>query len=106
MAHNLLLWAGLPPPETLGKRGKVKIIQLLFGGSEKSPYIWSINEQQHAMTLLETATRQELELYILSERSLYAKFNEQRLLDGQYTLDELREVCQEWVEDAPEVELV
>ena len=58
------------------------------------------------MILIETATRQELELYILSERSLYAKFNEQRLLDGRYTLEEMREVCQEWVEEAPEVELV
>ena len=58
------------------------------------------------MILLETATREELELYILSERSLYAKFNEQRLLDGQYSIDELRDVCQEWVEDAPEIELV
>lgn len=58
------------------------------------------------MILLETATQQELELYILSERSLYAKFNEQRLLDGKYSVEELRQVCQEWVEEAPEIELV
>ena len=30
-AHNLLLWAGLPPSETLGKCGKVKIVADLFG---------------------------------------------------------------------------
>lgn len=33
MAHNLLLWAGLPPLETLGKCGRVKKVQHLFGGS-------------------------------------------------------------------------
>ena len=33
MAFTVLLWAGLPPSETLGKCGKVKIVQLLFGGS-------------------------------------------------------------------------
>lgn len=32
-AANLLLWAGLPPSETLGKCGKCKIVEHLFGGS-------------------------------------------------------------------------
>ena len=30
-AHNLLLWAGLPHRETLGKCGKVKIVADLCG---------------------------------------------------------------------------
>lgn len=45
MAHNLLLLAGLPPSETLGKCGKCKIFQLLFGGSEKYPYIWRVKQK-------------------------------------------------------------
>ena len=32
------------PPETLGKCGKVKIVQLLFGGSGLSPYIWRVKQ--------------------------------------------------------------
>jgi hypothetical protein len=57
------------------------------------------------MIFIETATRQELEMYILTERSLYAKFNEQVLLGGIYTIEQLREVCQEWVEESPETEM-
>ncbi len=54
------------------------------------------------MIMIETATRQELENYILVERSLYAKFDEQRLLNGSYSIDDMRDVCMAWVEECPD----
>ena len=52
-AHNLLLWAGLPPRETLGKCGKVKILQLLLVVRVLSPYIWRVKQKhpQNKMTI-------------------------------------------------------
>ena len=45
-AHNLLLWAGLPPSETLGKYGKVKKLHNYLVRSKICPYIWAMNELQ------------------------------------------------------------
>jgi len=44
-----------------------------------------------------TMTRPELECLIIGERTLFAKFDETRLLDGEYTDDELRATVTEWV---------
>ncbi len=44
-----------------------------------------------------TMTRPELECLIIGERSLFAMFDEARLLAAEYTDDELRAVVGEWV---------
>ena len=44
-----------------------------------------------------TMTRPELECFIIGERSLFAMFDEARLLAAEYTDDELRAVVGEWV---------
>ena len=46
-AHNLLLWAGLPPSETLGKCGKVKKVLQVFGNVKMFPYIWQTKANEH-----------------------------------------------------------
>lgn len=50
MAHNLLLWAGLPPSETLGKCGIGNFVTNGWPNylvrSELCPYIWAMNELQ------------------------------------------------------------
>ena len=44
-----------------------------------------------------TMTRPELECFIIGERTLFAMFDEYRLLAAEYTDDELRAVVTEWV---------
>lgn len=39
MAHNLLLWAGLPPQEPLGKCGKVKKVGQILDTGKNVSYI-------------------------------------------------------------------
>lgn len=46
---------------------------------------------------LETMTRSEMEMEVLSNGSLYATFDEKRLLDGQYSDDEMRGAIREWI---------
>jgi len=50
----------------------------------------------------ENTSRIDLEAAIISEDSLYNLFNEQRLLDGQYSDDELRNVIIGWIESDPD----
>ena len=50
-AHNLLLWAGLPPPETIGKCGKCKIVEHLFAQVERMDIYLSIEQRKTPTTM-------------------------------------------------------
>ena len=50
-AANLLLWAGLPPSETLGKCGKCKIVEHLFARAVPMNMYLSIEQQQTPTTM-------------------------------------------------------
>lgn len=52
--------------------------------------------------MISEMTRAEMEATILADRSLYAQYNEARLLNEEYTLDELKAVAQAWVEAGDE----
>lgn len=53
---------------------------------------------------IDTATQLELETEIVTgEDSLYAMFDEQRLLNNGYTVEELRAICREWVLAQPDL---
>lgn len=51
---------------------------------------------------IDQMTQAQLEGEIVAEPSLYAKFDETRLLNGGYTLDQMREVVREWITEAPD----
>lgn len=52
---------------------------------------------------IDTATKQELETEIVvGEDSLYKMFDEQKLLSGEYTVEELRTTIKKWIESCPE----
>ena len=64
-------------------------------------YICTIkNEQRHKM--INDMTQAELEVAILSDKSLYAEYNEDRLMNGGYTLEQMKEIAQAWVEAGDE----
>jgi len=50
-----------------------------------------------------TATKAELEGEIVGEASLYAMFDESRLLNDGYSVEEMREICHAWVLEGSEV---
>lgn len=52
---------------------------------------------------IESMTREELEGEIVAEKTLYAMFDEARLLDGSYTIEEMREIVAQWIEEGSEV---
>jgi hypothetical protein len=49
-----------------------------------------------------TATREELETAACCEPGLYEMFDEQRLLNEGYTVEELREIIGQWIEAGDE----
>lgn len=52
---------------------------------------------------IDTATKQELETEIVvGEDSLYKMFEEKKLLNGGYTVEELRATMKQWIESCPE----
>lgn len=52
---------------------------------------------------IDTATKAQLESEIVTgEDSLYAMFDEKKLLSGGYTEEELRTACRQWIEASPE----
>ncbi len=52
---------------------------------------------------IEDMTRQELENEIfINEDGLYEMFDEQKLLKNEYTFEELLEITQKWIQEAPE----
>ena len=52
---------------------------------------------------LATMTRAELEAEIITNESLYAMFDEARLLAGEYTTEEMRAIVAAWIEEGSEV---
>ena len=52
--------------------------------------------------MISQMNRAELEMEIIRNKSLYAMFDEARLMDGQYSDDELRAVIQQWIEACDE----
>jgi hypothetical protein len=55
------------------------------------------------MTFIDANTpRADLEAVIVNEASLYARFDEARLLNSEYTDDELRAEIQNWIEEGDE----
>jgi len=55
------------------------------------------------MMIDNTTSREKLEVAILAEDSLYAQFDEQKLLNGGYTTEELRAVVVGWIEAGDEL---
>lgn len=51
---------------------------------------------------LPTATRADMEAEILGNDSLYAAFDEGRLMAGDYTDAEMRAIIQKWIEAGDE----
>jgi len=52
--------------------------------------------------MINDMTQAELEVAILSDKSLYAEYNEDRLMNGGYTLEQMKEIAQAWVEAGDE----
>jgi hypothetical protein len=52
--------------------------------------------------LVEKMTRVEMEAQVVAEKSLYEMFDEQRLLNGEYSDESMREVIQRWIEAGDE----
>lgn len=52
--------------------------------------------------MITNMTRADLEVLIISEDTLYAMFDEARLLDGGYSMDEMIEIVTKWIEDGDE----
>lgn len=52
--------------------------------------------------LLANMSRADMEVEILDNDSLYAKFDEARLMNSEYTDEEMRAVIQEWIEEGDE----
>lgn len=50
----------------------------------------------------ENSSRADLEAAIINEASLYVSFDEQKLLSGEYTDDELRARIVAWIEAGDE----
>ncbi len=50
------------------------------------------------MIITDNSNRSDLEMALLLEPSLYASLDEQRLLSGSYSDQELRDAIAEWVE--------
>lgn len=49
------------------------------------------------LMITETTTRDELETAICCDKSLYAQFDEAKLLNGDYSMDELRQIVTDWI---------
>ncbi len=47
-------------------------------------------------------SRTDLEIAIISEQDLYEQFDEQKLLNSEYTDDELRNTIIDWIEGGDE----
>ena len=47
---------------------------------------------------INTMNRDELEMFFLTEETLYAMVNEPKFLAQEYTVDELRAIAQMWIE--------
>lgn len=57
-----------------------------------------ITERDTAMLNVDTATRRELEdAIVCGDDTLYAMFDEGKLLNGDYTTEEMREIFQRWI---------
>lgn len=52
---------------------------------------------------IDNATRDELETAAVCEPGLYEAFNEERLLGGKYSTDELRDIIRGWIVSDPDV---
>ena len=77
------------------------LVATLFGPYRyRGLYLYHSNEQRHKM--INDMTQAELEVAILSDKSLYAEYNEDRLMNGGYTLEQMKEIAQAWVEAGDE----
>ena len=54
------------------------------------------------MLIAPNTSREDLEFAILSDNDLYAQFDEQRLLKGEYTIEQLFEITSKWIEACDE----
>lgn len=54
------------------------------------------------MFIDENTPRADLEAVIVNEAAIYARFDEARLLNGEYTNAEYREVITAWIEEGDE----
>lgn len=54
------------------------------------------------MFIDETTSRADLEVAILSDRDLYARFDERKLLNSEYTDAELLAGIRSWIEEGDE----
>lgn len=54
--------------------------------------------------MIEKISREDIEMEILENDDLYEIFDEERLLSGTYTDDELRKIVHEWILDNDECE--
>ena len=54
------------------------------------------------MLNIDTATRDELETAAICEPGLYEALDEEKLLNGGYETDALRDAIREWIEAAPD----
>ena len=52
--------------------------------------------------LLETMSQVDLEIVILENSDLYAMFDEQRLLNSEYSLEQMKEIVGTWIEQGDE----
>jgi len=52
--------------------------------------------------LLANMTRSDMEVEVLDNDSLYAKFDEARLMSSKYTDEEMRDIIQKWIEEGDE----
>ena len=66
MAFTVLLWAGLPPSETLGKCGKVKKVADLFGPFGIMPIYLSTEQRQTPTTM----SNESMDLYMVARLGL------------------------------------
>ena len=56
--------------------------------------------------MIEKMSREDIEMEILKNDDLYEIFDEERLLSGTYTDDELRKIVHEWILDNDECEQI
>ncbi len=55
------------------------------------------------MPMINAMTQADLEMAIIADADLYARFDEARLLSGGYTRDEMIAIMQLWIEEGTEV---
>lgn len=64
------------------------------------------NNKKGENGMIEKMSREDLEMEILKNDDLYEIFNEERLLSGTYTDDELRKIVHKWILDNDECEQI